>query len=132
MGVMDKPVSASPKPRKVPRKCRFCKEKPYATEEEYRNDVKAYAEKRADSSKEGAAAFARAHEAGQHGGGRPQRVVGAWQADGHLAITTKMELNEERAQRSCVALMSRSSLLVVTYRGTHALARSLEIDNKTR
>ena len=45
---------------KVPRKCRFCKEKPYATEEEYRNDVKAYAEKRADSSKEGAAAFARA------------------------------------------------------------------------
>ena len=45
---------------KLPRRCRFCKEKPYATEEEYRTDLKDYAEKRAETSKEGAAYFQRA------------------------------------------------------------------------
>ena len=42
---------------KVPRFCRFCKKKPYANEPEYLADLKSYAERRADTSKEGMRAF---------------------------------------------------------------------------
>ena len=42
---------------KVPRYCKFCRKKPYADEAQYLADVKAYAERRADTSKEGMRAF---------------------------------------------------------------------------
>lgn len=42
---------------KTPRKCRFCNGFPYLSEKEYTTDLKCYADKRADTTKEGVAAF---------------------------------------------------------------------------
>ena len=44
---------------KVPRRCKFCKQVPYENEEAYQADLKCYADRRADTSKAGAAAFQR-------------------------------------------------------------------------
>ena len=55
---------------KMPRKCRFCGVLPYKDEAEYKLDLSCYADKRADTSKEGIAAFPRERSAhaGKHGG----------------------------------------------------------------
>ena len=44
---------------KVPRKCRYCNAVPHRNETEYKAELKCYADRRADTSKEGAAAFLR-------------------------------------------------------------------------
>ena len=44
---------------KLPRKCKYCNMLPYKDEAEYQEDLRCYAANRADTSKEGAAAFLR-------------------------------------------------------------------------